>query len=97
MFCSDCHGTFTLYPEASLNIDLIIEALKDGLWHTLNEISAYSGLKRITFIKLIDLLDFLEDYSFIESQETFKDGLPIKQFRLALPVQDFYKKISQIE
>ena len=80
-----------------MNLDIVLDALRDGKWHSLNELSAYPSLKDLTFTKLIELVEFFADYDFVELRLTFEDDLPITEARLAVPLQRFLPKIMRIE
>jgi len=69
-------------------VNVILELLEDGKWHSLTEISDKSGLHEF---KLEIVTNFLAEYNFIELD---KDK---QKTRLAASVADFLKKIKHIE
>jgi len=69
-------------------VNLILELLEDGKWHSLIKISDKSGLHEF---KLEIVTNFLAEYNFIELD---KDK---QKTRLAASVADFLKKIKHIE
>ncbi|MGB9135582.1 MAG: hypothetical protein WCC63_08415 [Candidatus Bathyarchaeia archaeon] len=64
-------------------IESIIELLRDGKWHTLEEISRKTELHEF---KIEILTDFLADYSFIEFNKKERRAKSSKAFT------DFLKK-----
>jgi hypothetical protein len=83
--------------EDDLKLDAVLDVLRDGKWHSLNELSAYPSLKDLTFTKLIQLVEFFADYDFVELRPTFEDDLPITEARLSLPFRNFLPEIMRIE
>jgi len=69
-------------------INDILKLLEDGKWHDLNEIKKKIELHDP---KVNSLTKFLAQYNFIKLD---KDG---KRVRLDPSIQDFLKKIQQIE
>ena len=60
-----------------LQIDHVIELLKDGKWHEIKEISQKSKLHEF---KIEILTDFLADYSFLELNKKEKKAKLSKVF-----------------
>jgi len=80
-------------------IDRIMEALSDGSWHDLNELSAKKGLANVSITNLMLTLDFLAEYDFVELRETWK-GEPLRsvtEAKLQPSVQRFWEKIIAVE
>jgi len=80
-------------------IDKIFDALGDGAWHDLNELSTRKGLRNLSMTKLRLILDFLAEYDFIELSEEWK-GDPLRtvvEAKLQPKVQEFWTEISLIE
>jgi len=80
-------------------IDKIMEALSDGSWHDLNELSAKKGLTNVSITKLTLVLEFLAEYDFIELSETWK-GEPLRtvvEAKLQTSAQEFERKIRLVE
>ncbi|MGQ9460195.1 MAG: hypothetical protein ACUVRA_03065 [Candidatus Bathyarchaeaceae archaeon] len=69
-------------------INDILELLEDGKWHDLNEIKKKTELHEL---KVKSLTKFLAQYNLIKLD---KDG---KRAKLDPLIQDFLKKIQQIE
>jgi len=75
-------------------IDKVIEALSDGSWHDLNELSTRKGLINLSMTKLICILEFLAECDFIELSETGK-GEPLRlamEVKLQPDIQEFWTK-----
>lgn len=88
----------TSAPESNdLKLDTVLDALRDGKWHSLNELSANPSLKDLSFTKLIQLVEFFADYDFVELRPTFQDDFPITEARLTSPLQRFLPEIMRIE
>lgn len=60
-----------------LEIENVIELLKDGKWHTIKEISQKS---KIHEFKIEMITDFLADYSFLELNKEEKKAKLSKMF-----------------
>ncbi|MDH5448400.1 MAG: hypothetical protein OEX01_05290 [Candidatus Bathyarchaeota archaeon] len=69
-----------------LQIDKVIELLRDGKWHTIKEISQKS---KIHEFKVEIVTDFLADYSFLELN---KKG---KKAKLSEVFTEFLKKLHR--
>jgi len=69
-------------------IDEILDALKNGKWHDLKEISEEKRLHQNT-VKL--LTDFLAHYDFIELNKKEQ------KTKLTPPLRDFLRKIRDLE
>jgi DNA-binding IclR family transcriptional regulator len=69
-------------------IDNILEMLKNGEWHDLDEISERTRLDRF---KVELVTDFLAEYNFVELDRKEQ------KTRLTAPLLDFIKKIQGTE
>lgn len=69
-------------------VNVILDLLEDGKWHSLTEIVEKSGLHEF---KLEIATNFLAEYDFVELDKTNR------KVRLAVSVVDFLKKIKHIE
>jgi len=81
------------------SIDAVIEALSDGKWHDLNEISTKKGVRNVSITNLILALEFLVKYDFIQLNEAWKGEPPrsVVEAKLQPNVQKFLKEIELIE
>jgi len=71
-----------------LQIDTILDVLKDGKWHNLKKISEETQLQEF---KVEMVTNFLAEYDFIELNK--KEN----KTRLTPPLLDFLKKVRDIE
>ena len=69
-------------------VNVILDFLEDGKWHSLTEMSDKSGLHEF---KLEIVTNFLAEYDFIKLDKTKQ------KVRLAVSVVDFLKKVKHIE
>lgn len=69
-------------------VNVILDFLEDGKWHSLTEMSDKSGLHEF---RLEMITSFLAEYDFIKLDKTNRKA------RLAVSVVDFLKKIKYIE
>jgi len=69
-------------------VNVILDLLEDGKWHSLAEIADKSGLHEF---KLEIVTGFLAEYNFIEVDKAKRRA------RLAVSVADFLRKIKHIE
>lgn len=84
----------------SESLDAVLDLLaKDGLWHTINEISTLEPLRRIPITTLMNLLNFLEEFDFIEGNNRMAYDLALFVFeaKIDVRVDAFWKKIKLIE
>jgi len=70
-------------------IDRLLDFLKNGEWHSINEISAQKPLLKLTISQVREILNFLSEYGFIELTQS----TPI-QAKLTPSTQKFLKEIS---
>jgi len=75
-------------------LDTIINALADGKWWSIHELSTRSGL---TIQQLICLLTFLKKYNLVELRQIGMPKKLILQARLDVSLQRFWHKIKEIE
>jgi len=93
-------------------LDDIIDALKDGQWHSINEISTHERLRNYSMTKLIMGSTLLDEYGFIElsekvstkveyggkrNAESFPEEFLILEAKLSDPTLEFIRKIRWIE
>ena len=71
-----------------LVIDEILELLKDGKWHSMNEVMEKS---RLSEFKAETVMSFLAEYNFIQLDRERKKA------RLTPPALDFLKEIQRVE
>ena len=71
-----------------LVIDEILDLLKDGKWHTMNEVMEKS---RLNEFKAETVMSFLAEYSFIQQDKEHKKA------RLTPPTLDFLESIQRVE
>lgn len=71
-----------------LQIDKVVELLKDGKWHTIKEISQKSKLHEF---KIEILTDFLANYSFLKLNKKERKA------KLSEVFVEFLKKISRLQ
>ena len=71
-----------------LQIDKVVELLKDGKWHTIKEISQKSKLHEF---KIEILTDFLADYSFLKLNKKERKA------KLSEVFVEFLKKIRRLQ
>lgn len=69
-------------------VNVILDLLEDGKWHSLTELASRAGLHEF---KLELITSFLAEYNFVELN---KDN---KKIRLNVSVTDFLRKIKHIE
>jgi len=75
-------------------IDEVLRILADGEWHNLNEISTKKPLLKLSTGKLLQVLEFLAEYEFLELSP---DPKHIVEAKLTPLVQQFIKEIKWIE
>lgn len=71
-----------------LQIDKVVELLKDGKWHTIKEISQKSKLHEF---KIEILTNFLANYSFLKLNKKERKA------KLSEVFVEFLKKISRLQ
>jgi len=79
-------------------IDEVLEALDDGNWHDVNELSTTEKLRKVSMTKLLTTLDFLAEY-FIERSEVWKGDpeRPVMEVKLIPSVQAFVRRVKWVE
>lgn len=82
-------------------LDEIIEALNDGKWHSLNEISTRKEpLSRRSMVTLSLLLNFLSKYDFVRLRKELNGDVPqmlIVEAKLSDSVLRFLRRVKWIE
>jgi DNA-binding IclR family transcriptional regulator len=69
-------------------VNVILDLLEDGKWHSLSEIASKSGLHEF---KLELVTSFLAEYNFVELDKAKR------KVRLTVSVADFLRKIKHLE
>lgn len=81
-------------------VDAVLDCLRDGQRHDLNELSTKEQLRKKSITTLMITLEFLADYDFIELSQGLKKGdppIPIMDAKLHPAMHDFLRKIRWIE
>jgi len=87
--------------EVDAIFEAIFEALNDGKWHTLNELTTKKYLRAISISKLMIVLNFLVDYDFADSRPMVggegDSVISIMEVRLEDRLQNFLKALGEID
>lgn len=79
---------FVKRPPVLHVVNVILDLLVDGKWHSLTEIAGKTGL---TEVKVDIVSSFLAEYDFVKLDKEDR------KIRLAVSVVDFLRKIKRIE
>jgi len=81
------------------SIDAVIEALSDGKWHDLNEISTKKGVRNVSITNLMLALEFLAKYDFIQLSQAWKGEPPrtVTEAKIKPRFQEFRREIRELE
>lgn len=101
MYCKDCGTIFNLFSAlnlfSNLYVDHVIEALNDGNWHTLNELTTHPTLRDLTITKLLQIVNFLAEYDFVLIEQQVEDDVQVTEVKLSPPLGAFFYEIGQLE
>lgn len=80
-------------------IDEVLELLKDGGWHTVNELINHPSLKDWSYTKLQITLEFLAEHKFIvvNKRPGYDMKLMIMEAKIVPSLQEFLERIGEIE
>jgi len=80
-------------------LDILIEILSDGDWHSINEISIHKSLSSLSISQIQTLLNFLAEYDFIEVNQrpAYDLTVLIVEAKLTESMLEFLRKIRWIE
>lgn len=81
--------------------EALFEALSDGKWHTLNELTTIKRLRDVSISKLMIVLTFLVEYDFADSRPMVggegDSVISIMEVRLEEGFQNFLRALGEID
>jgi len=80
-------------------LDALLGLLADGSWHTINEISTLEAFRKMKITTLMEMLNFLVEYEFIEVNQRLGYDLTtiVIEAKLTSALANFMRKIKWAE